>query len=75
MVPHSRDEQNNSTFHRLHPPLAAACETPPVPPPVPREDFGDDDEPDSDEALTLLAEAYGILKDLCERILDVVGRG
>ena len=31
MVPHSRDEQSNSTFHRLHPPLAAACETPPVP--------------------------------------------
>ena len=60
-----------------------------APEPDVREDFGDDepaanpgvilseakDLPDTDEALTLLAEVYGILKDLCERILSVVGRG
>ena len=30
---------------------------------------------DSGEELNLLAEVYGILKDLCERILSVIGRG
>ena len=33
------------------------------------------EETEKDEALTLLADVYQELQDLCERILSVVGRG
>ena len=36
---------------------------------------GEKDLPDPDEALDLLGDVYETLRDLCERILAVVGRG
>lgn len=36
---------------------------------------GENDLPDPDEVLDLLGNVYEALKDLCERILAVVGRG
>jgi len=38
--------------------------------------FGDSEpDPELEQALTLLADIYQTLQDLCERILSVVGRG